>query len=76
MADVKISGLPAAGAITGSELVPIVQGGVTSQSTVNGIKPSLSMIVNELRYFNRIRRTTSDGIWRQPCNRLRTSYGM
>ncbi len=38
MADVKISALPAAGAITGSELVPIVQGGVTSKSTVDGIK--------------------------------------
>lgn len=38
MSDVKISDLPAAGAITGAELVPIVQGGVTSQSTVDGIK--------------------------------------
>ncbi len=38
MADVKISALPAAGAITGAELVPIVQGGITSKSTVDGIK--------------------------------------
>ena len=29
----KLSALPAAGAITGTEVVPVVQGGVTSQST-------------------------------------------
>jgi hypothetical protein len=34
MTNVTISGLPAAGAITGAELVPIVQSGVTSRATV------------------------------------------
>jgi len=38
MADKKISELPAAGAITGSELVPIVQSGGTVQSTVDAVK--------------------------------------
>ncbi len=37
MTNVAISGLPAASALTGSELVPIVQGGVTSQTTVDAI---------------------------------------
>ena len=36
-ADVKISGLPAATTLTGTELVPIVQGGITSQTTVSAI---------------------------------------
>lgn len=36
-ADSKISALPAALAITGTELVPVVQGGVTSQSTPSAI---------------------------------------
>jgi hypothetical protein len=34
MANVKISGLPAASTLTGAELVPIVQSGVTSQTTL------------------------------------------
>ena len=33
MAGVKISNLPAAGALTGTELVAVVQGGITSQTT-------------------------------------------
>ena len=33
MADVKISELPVATALDGTELVPVVQGGVTSQTT-------------------------------------------
>lgn len=37
MANAKISQLPAAGAITGAELVPVVQGGITSQTTVDDI---------------------------------------
>jgi len=37
MANAKISQLPAAGAITGAELVPVVQGGTTSQTTVDDI---------------------------------------
>lgn len=37
MADVKISELPAAAALTGAELVPVVQGGATVQATVQDI---------------------------------------
>lgn len=42
MANVKISGLPAASTpLTGAELVPIVQSGVTSQTTINDFGPSI-----------------------------------
>lgn len=34
MANVKISGLPLAGALLGSELVPVVQNGVTKRATI------------------------------------------
>lgn len=37
MTNVAISGLPAASALTGSELVPIVQSGVTSRTTISAI---------------------------------------
>ena len=37
MAGVKISSLPAAGAITGTELVAVVQGGITSQTTTAAV---------------------------------------
>lgn len=37
MAGVKISNLPAAGAITGTELVAVVKGGVTSQTTTAAV---------------------------------------
>lgn len=37
MTNVAISGLPAATALTGSELVPVVQAGVTSRTTVSAI---------------------------------------
>lgn len=37
MADVKISELPSAGAITGAELVALVQGGTTKQATVGDL---------------------------------------
>lgn len=37
MADVKISELPAASALTGAELVPIVQGGVTKRTTAAAV---------------------------------------
>ena len=37
MAGVKISNLPAAGALTGTELVAVVQGGVTSQTTAAAV---------------------------------------
>jgi len=51
MADVKISALPTAGAITGAELVPIVQGGITSRSTVsvisNGDKKVYRAIIDQ-----------------------------
>jgi hypothetical protein len=42
MAGVKISDLPAAGAITGTELVAVVQGGVTKQSTVTATQTTVS----------------------------------
>jgi hypothetical protein len=42
MAGVKISNLPAAGAITGTELVAVVQGGVTKQSTVTATQTTVS----------------------------------
>lgn len=34
MADIKISDLPVASALAGTELLPLVQGGVTKQATV------------------------------------------
>jgi len=37
MADTKISGLPSAGALTGAELVAVVDAGVTSQTTATAI---------------------------------------
>jgi uncharacterized delta-60 repeat protein len=37
MADLKISDLPAAGAIAGGELLPVVQGGATKKATVAGL---------------------------------------
>jgi hypothetical protein len=43
MADVRITGLPAAGTITGAELVPVVQGGLTVQTTVSAITQSPSL---------------------------------
>ena len=42
MAGVKISSLPVAGAITGTELVAVVQGGVTSQTTVAAAQTTVS----------------------------------
>ena len=41
MADTKISQLPVAGSITGTELVPLVQGGATKQTTVASIVASM-----------------------------------
>ena len=43
MSNVRISQLPAAQTITGSELVPVVQGGVTVQTTVSAITQSPSL---------------------------------
>lgn len=40
MSDVRISTLPAAGTITGAELVPVVQNGTTVQTTVSAIATS------------------------------------
>ena len=68
MADVRITALPAAQTITGSELVPVVQNGLTVQTTVSAItqSPSLTqtfLTVNQTpnlpnsRYFS-----TSTGI--------------
>ena len=42
MAGVKISNLPAAGAITGTELVAVVQGGVTKRTTVTSAQTTVS----------------------------------
>lgn len=42
MADVPISAFPAAAAITGTELVPVVQGGVTRRTTVNAVETFLA----------------------------------
>lgn len=39
MADKKISELPASGALTGDELVPVVQGGTTMRTTVAAVAP-------------------------------------
>jgi hypothetical protein len=43
MSDVQIIGLPAAQAITGTELVPVVQNGLTVQTTVSAITSSPSL---------------------------------
>jgi hypothetical protein len=43
MADVRITALPAAQTITGAELVPVVQGGLTVQTTVSAITQSPSL---------------------------------
>ena len=43
MADVEIIGLPAAGTITGTEIVPVVQNGLTVQTTVSAIISSPSL---------------------------------
>jgi hypothetical protein len=43
MADVRISALPAAQTITGTELVPVVQNGLTVQTTVSAITASPSL---------------------------------
>jgi len=43
MADVRITALPAAQAITGAELVPVVQNGLTVQTTVSAITASPSL---------------------------------
>jgi len=43
MADVRISALPTAQAITGTELVPVVQNGLTVQTTVSAITASPSL---------------------------------
>ena len=43
MADVRITALPAAQAITGAELVPVVQDGLTVQTTVSAITQSPSL---------------------------------
>ena len=42
MANIQITQLPAAGAITGTESVPIVQNGVTVQTTTSAISASPS----------------------------------
>jgi hypothetical protein len=46
MADLPISSLPAAGALTGAEVVPVVQSGVTAQTTVTLIKDHIIGLAN------------------------------
>lgn len=49
MANVEFSGLPAASTITGSEIVPVMQAGVTAQTTVNAISQlGISGAINAL----------------------------
>lgn len=45
MADTKISDLTAAGTITGTELVPVVQGGATKKAPVSALLASLNSIL-------------------------------
>ena len=47
-AQVAITQLPAAGAITGTEAVPIVQNGVTVQTTTGAISASPSQVYTYL----------------------------
>ena len=50
MAEVKISQFPSASALTGSEVLPIVQGGSTLGATVNQIKDKIqSSTINVLK---------------------------
>ena len=42
MANIRISQLPTASTLTGSELIPVVQNGVTSQTTVNQVATTYS----------------------------------
>jgi uncharacterized delta-60 repeat protein len=46
MADLKISDLPASGAMAGGELLPVVQGGATKKATVASLGPALDNIPN------------------------------
>ena len=48
MANIQITQLPAAGAITGTEAVPIVQNGVTVQTTTSAISASPSQVYTYL----------------------------
>lgn len=45
MANVKISALPSASALTGSELVPVVQGGTTKRTTTGAISAPVTVEV-------------------------------
>ena len=68
MANVTITSLPAAGAITGAESVPIVQNGVTVQTTTGAIAASPSQtqtfltLVNEPTLPNSQRISTGTGL--------------
>lgn len=53
MADTKISALPTATTIAGTETLPVVQAGATAQVTVtNLLAPSLALLTPKLRVFN------------------------
>ena len=54
MAQVKISELPSASSLTGSEVLPVVQGGSTLGSTVNQIKDKIqASTINVLKMTHR-----------------------
>jgi len=46
MADIKISALPAAGALGGTEAAPVVQGGVTKQAAISQIPTYLNSLAS------------------------------
>jgi hypothetical protein len=46
MADVKISALPAASALAGADLVPVVQGGITEKATVTQLQAAALAFAN------------------------------
>jgi hypothetical protein len=46
MSNVKISALPSAAAITGAELIPVVQSNVTVQATVDNLKTILAPVAS------------------------------
>ena len=59
MAQVQISQLPTASALTGFELVPIVQNGVTSQTTTGAISPTSGASLTFLTLTNQPTLTSS-----------------
>lgn len=54
MPDVKISDLSVAGALDGTEVVPLLQGGVTKKATLNQIGSAVPRPGSELGYAERL----------------------